>query len=89
MCLQTLTTLNLCQNGIGAEGIKHLAKALENNNVNMTFMFFLFYYKSFIQTLIRLHLAENSIGIEGSAYLAKAFENNNVSFSLWMKVFCL
>jgi Ran GTPase-activating protein (RanGAP) involved in mRNA processing and transport len=79
---QTLTTLNLADNGIDAEGTKHLAKALENNNVRLTlFLSLLLHHHYLIQTLITLDLSNNQIGIEGAQHLAKTLENNNVNSS--------
>jgi len=77
---QTLTTLNLERNEIGAEGAQAIAQALEKNQVREIFRFFISISQLFYlsQTLTALHLGWNGIGAEGAQAIAQALERNQV-----------
>ena len=88
--IQTLTTLNLSSNQIGAEGAQHLSDALLHNTVRQNHLFFLSLSLSlllllsyptafyFIQTLTTLNLYDNQIGAEGAQHLSDALLHNTV-----------
>ena len=61
---QTLTTLDLHWNQIGALGAQHLADALRNNTVTLILSYSISYthLHFFTQTLTTLHLGDNQIG---------------------------
>jgi len=76
---QTLTTLNLWDNGIGDQGAKYLSNALKQNTVGQNLILLshptIF---DFIQTLTKLDLARNQIKDQGAQYLSEALLNNTV-----------
>jgi Ran GTPase-activating protein (RanGAP) involved in mRNA processing and transport len=74
---QTLTTLSLDNNLIGATGAQYLANALQQNKVIQASAFF-FFTHYFLQTLITLNLSSNKIGAEGAQHLANTLQTNNV-----------
>jgi Ran GTPase-activating protein (RanGAP) involved in mRNA processing and transport len=75
---QTLTTLSLDNNLIGAAGAQYLANALQQNKVTKASAFFFFFTHYFLQTLITLNLNSNKIGAEGAQHLANTLKTNNV-----------
>jgi hypothetical protein len=72
--IQTLTSLILDSNKIGAEGTQHLTDALRINTVGRFFHSLRSHTRCLhsTQTLITLHLGANEIGSEGAEYLANA-----------------
>ncbi len=89
--MQTITKLNLEWNGIGDEGAKHLADALENNKViHCTFSSISFHPQ--LQTITKLDLDSNKIGSEGVKHLAEAIRKNQVKqndYHLYYSYFCV
>jgi hypothetical protein len=81
---QTLTTLRLQHNQIGALGAQHLADALRNNTVTLILSSSLSYphLHFFTQTLTTLDLGENQIGDLGAQHLVDALRNNMVTLVL-------
>ena len=77
---QTLTTLDLQFNKIGAKGTQAIAQALTRNQVRYIFSFFILishlFYSS--QTLNTLHLQHNQIGADGAHAIGQALERNQV-----------
>jgi Ran GTPase-activating protein (RanGAP) involved in mRNA processing and transport len=79
---QTLTTLALVGNQIGAQGAEHLANALQKNKVTLfTPLNFLCNcaFINFPQTLRTLKLYNNKIGAQGAEHLANALQQNKVT----------
>ena len=78
---QTLTTLDLSENGIGDEGAQHLADGLRKNKVSMIGFRCVSYKRVEIstQTLMALYLQVNKIGEEGAQRLADVLRTNTVS----------
>ena len=78
---QTLTTLRLPVNQIGAVGAQHLADALRNNTVTriLSSSFSYTHLHFFTQTLTTLNLNNNQIGDKGAQHLADASRNNTVT----------
>ncbi len=78
---QTLTTLDLGSNRIGAQGAEHLANALQQNIVwlftSLDLLCNLFIHHS-PQTLTTLDLGSNRIGAQGAEHLANALQQNMV-----------
>jgi Ran GTPase-activating protein (RanGAP) involved in mRNA processing and transport len=76
---QTLITLNLSGNNVGAEGVRHMAHALQSNIVSKFFP-----HQSdakdylSIQTLTVLNLENNGIVAEGAQHVTNALESNTV-----------
>ena len=81
---QTLTTLDLYLNEIGAEGARHLADTLQINKVRLiSYPLIADFHLN--QTLTTLLLIDNQIGNEGAQHLANALQTNRVhelSYSL-------
>jgi hypothetical protein len=78
--MQTLSTLNLGVTGIGTEGAKYLAQALQNNIVRkLIFSPPINSPLCSIQTLTTLDLYSNSILAEGAQHLTQALLNNRVT----------
>jgi Ran GTPase-activating protein (RanGAP) involved in mRNA processing and transport len=78
---QTLTTLNLWNNGIGDQGAKYLSNALKQNTVGQNLILLSLSDPTifdFIQTLTKLDLARNQIKDQGAQYLSEALLNNKV-----------
>lgn len=88
--IQTLTTLNLAANEIGDEGMRHLANALQMNNVRQMFFFHQSHvYQSYLtQRLTTLYLARNQIGNTGARYLADILQTNAVRQFLYWSMYC-
>jgi Ran GTPase-activating protein (RanGAP) involved in mRNA processing and transport len=83
-CTQTLTTLDLSDNEIGADGAQHLADALRNNTVTVILHSSISYMHLYFctQTLTTLDLSDNEIGADGAQHLADALRNNTVTLIL-------
>ena len=77
---QTLTTLDLQFNKIGAKGTQAIAQALTRNQVRFIFSFFIsishLFYSS--QMLTTLTFNGNQIGTEGAHAIGQALERNQV-----------
>jgi len=80
--LQTLITLNLENNQIGAEGARSIAQGLQINQVTYIFSIFAsitsFLYS--LQTLTTLNLVDNEIGDAGAQSIAQALQINQVRY---------
>jgi hypothetical protein len=83
--MQTLTTLILAYNPLGALGTKYLADALETNSVTSLFIHIShnYLYSLIEQTLTTIDLRANKIGPEGVKYLSDALQKNTVIFILY------
>ena len=89
---QTLTSLNLQHNTIGADGARHLADTLKTNTVNIIFIFSLHLHLFLItQVLTILNLEDNGIGDNGMQYLGDALKTNtvNIVFDLPLSSACI
>jgi len=79
---QTVTTLNLAMNTIGAIGARAISQALEINQVEWIFRFFIsinhLFYLS--QTLTTLDLTRNQIGDAGARAICRALKTNQVEW---------
>ncbi len=80
---QTLTTLNLGYNQIGAVGAQHLAGALRNNTVTLILSSSLSYphLHFFTQTLTTRYLAGNKIGDNGAESPLEVVGNGG--YNIW------
>ncbi len=77
--------MKLYSNQINDEGARHLADALQQNQV-LYQPFILECTHYFIQTLTTLDLWYNDIGKHGARYLANALQQNQVIFSAFHSI---
>lgn len=77
---KAITTLNLCETDLGAEGVTHLADALEINRVRRVICSHPAHPSSsfLYKTLHNLDMQVHGLGAEGIRPLAKALEVNQV-----------
>jgi Ran GTPase-activating protein (RanGAP) involved in mRNA processing and transport len=82
--IQTLTTLDLEDNYIGAVDAQHLAVALRNNTVTLILSSSISYtcLHFFTQTLTTLNLGQNRLGAVGAQHLADGLRTNTVPLIL-------
>jgi hypothetical protein len=78
---QTLTTLNLDDNEIGALGVQHLSEALKHNTVSQVVVYIcvVLVFLLISQTLTTLNLNGDQIGAVGAQHLNEALRHNTVS----------
>ncbi len=75
-----MTILDLTGNEVGDEGVKHLANALQQNQVTQNVPSFAIspFILYFSQTLTILNLSSNEIGDEEAQHVANALKHNQV-----------
>jgi Ran GTPase-activating protein (RanGAP) involved in mRNA processing and transport len=89
--MQTITQLHLSSNRIGAEGAKHLAEVLRNNQVIHCTSLSISCMSSHahMQTITQLDLSGNRIGTEGAKHLAEVLRNNQVIHCTSSSISCI
>ena len=85
---QRVTTLDVGSNGVGDEGIQHLAIALKSNKVSTSRSLMAQYkYLEYTQTLTTLNLSSNQIGTVSAKYLAETIGYTTVKFIVELDAF--